>query len=51
MGSRDQRTDIGIRIEGITDDDLAHHLTDAGDEIVIQVAGDEGPRGGRTVLA
>ncbi|SKZ44215.1 Uncharacterised protein [Mycobacteroides abscessus subsp. abscessus] len=51
MGGRDQWPDIGIRIEGIADDDLAHHLADAGDEVVIQVAGDEGPRGGRAVLA
>ena len=35
---------------GIADDDLAHHLADARDEVVVDLTGDDGAGGGGAVL-
>jgi hypothetical protein len=47
---RDQRAKVGIGVLGVADDDLAHHLADAGDEVVVELAGHDRTRRGGAVL-
>ena len=50
MGKRNQRTEVGVRIGGITHNEFAHEFGHPGDEVVVEIARHDRAGGRRAVL-